>query len=53
MPPAALLVAPEEGGPIAMRMVRAAGRVANMSEDDAEDWLRLGAKFERKDAPKS
>lgn len=52
VPVAALMMAPEEGGPIAMRMVRAAARIANMTEEDAEDWLRIGLKFEDKDKPK-
>lgn len=46
VPPAALLMAPEEGGPMAGRMARAAGKVAKMTEKDAEEWLRLGDRFE-------
>lgn len=52
VPTAALLMTPEEGGPMAGRMARAAGRAANMTEGDAEEWLRLGERFETKTATK-
>lgn len=53
VPVAALLMVPEEGGPMAGRMARAAGRVSKMTEADAEEWLRLGERFETPEAPKS
>lgn len=34
-------------------MARAAGRAANMTEGDAEEWLRLGERFETKLPPKA
>lgn len=52
VPPAALLMAPEEGGPMVGRMARAAGKVANMTESDAEEWLRLGDRFATADPKK-
>lgn len=51
VPVAALLLVPKEGGPMAGRMARAAGRAAKMTEADAEEWLKLGERFETKTPP--
>ena len=48
VPTAALLAAPEEGVPMSERMIRAAGKAANMTEQDADEWLRLGDRFEKR-----
>lgn len=49
VPTAALLAAPEEGVPMSERMIRAAGKAANMTDQDADEWLRLGERFEKRE----